>query len=131
MKKYTGHIVTAIIGLAIAVAIMVGKDIFAANSLKAAMHILVDAFFVPGILLACFGLLVFSSNEGTFDMLSYGMSSFINLFRKDMKKMKHKTFYDYRMAKHATSKPFLYIIFVGLFYIGISLICLAIYSGQA
>lgn len=131
MKKYKGYLICLLIGLAMAIVIMLSKGIFAKNEFVDVMHILTDAFFVPGVLLVCFGLLILASNGGTFDMLSYGVLTLFNLFRKDMSKMKHKTFYDYRTAKHEKDRSFLYIVLVGIFYILISMVFLVIYMEQA
>ena len=91
------------------------------------MHILCDAFFVPGVVILGFGLLVIASNGGTFDMLVFGTKKFINLFRKDVSKRMHETFYDYRTAKSENKGEFLYLIIIGLIFIVISMIFLALY----
>ena len=122
MKTIYKYLITGGIGLLIAFAVAVSKNIFFANELVDVIEILIDSFFVPGILLFCFGLLVLATNGGTFDMLTYGMARFISLFRKDHNDVKFKTFHEYTLAKHEENRPFGYLVFVGLIFIIISII---------
>ena len=120
MKKYLRYYVTFGIGLFFAALIIFTRGAFSKENIKDTYKILSDGFFVPGILLLCFGLLVFSSNEGTFDMLAFGFKWLKNLFKKDMPKM--GSFYDYKLARHEKSKSFGYICIVGLVLVAISAI---------
>ena len=124
MKKY---LITTAVGLVFAALICFSKDIFAQTKPQTVFHILCDAFFVPGVCITCYGLLVFSSNEGTFDMLIYGTKKFFSLFKKDMSKEKHKTFYEYQQAQHEKKVSFAYLLYVGLAFIVVSLIFLSFY----
>ena len=91
------------------------------------MHILCDSFFVPGVVLLGFGLLVVASNGGTFDMLIYGTKKFFNMFRKNPSARLQETFYDYRTAKSENKMSFLHLIVVGLVFIAISIIFLLLW----
>ena len=124
MKKY---IITSSIGLAIALLVALSKDVFTQGELKTVYHILCDSFFVPGVVITGFGLLVFASNGGAFDMLTFGMKKFFSLFKKDLSGITKETFYDYSMAKHGEHLSFAYMIVVGLILIGISIIFLMLY----
>lgn len=124
MKKY---IITSSIGLVVAILIVLSKDIFSQSEATKVYHILCDAFFVPGVCISCFGLLVFASNEGTFDMIVYGTKKFFSLFKKDLTKEKYKTFYEYKDAQRETKISFAYLLFVGLAFIAISMIFLMLY----
>lgn len=126
MKKVTKYLITLLVGLAIVFAIILSKDIFSQTQKVDIFHILCDASFVAGVLITCAGLLVFSSNEGTFDMLMYGLQSFADLFRKQ-KLRKYDTFYDYRESKSGKNVPFAFMLVCGLFYIAISLVMLYFY----
>jgi large-conductance mechanosensitive channel len=72
------------------------------------------------------GLLVFSSNEGTFDMLVYGVSSFFDLFRKVSKK-KYHTFYDYRVSRQDKKIGFGFMLLCGIFFLIIAFVMFFIY----
>lgn len=122
MKTIYKYLITGGIGLLIAFAVAVSKNIFFAKELVDVIEILIDSFFVPGILLFCFGLLVLATNGGTFDMLAYGMARFISLFKKEPNDVKFKTFHEYTLAKHEENRPFGYLVIVGLIFIIISII---------
>lgn len=126
MKKFKNYLITLVIGLIASLFIMFIKSVFHAEDNKEIMKILCDSFFVPGVLILCFGLLVVASNGGTFDMLTYGVIRFFSFFKKDATS-KYKTFYDYRKAQQSSPRQFLYLVLVGLFYIIISLIFMVIY----
>lgn len=127
MKKYVKYLITAAIGLAIAFLIICLKGTFTKDNAKDVMHILTDAFFVAGVLISGYGILVIASNGGTFDMFAYGFISIFQFFKKDYKKRKYKDFYEYRKTKQASPRPFFYLVIVGLFYIAISMIFLILY----
>ena len=119
--------ITLAVGLVFAFLICVLKDIFVQTETKKIIHILVDAFFAPGAIILCFGLLVVASNGGMFHIISYGMMSFVNLFRKKRTQMKYKTYYDYKKAMSENPKPFLYMVIVGLFYVAVSMVFLILW----
>ena len=106
--------------------ILWAKDIFAQTEVVKIFHILCDAFFVVGVVITGVGLLVFSSNEGTFDMLVYGVSSFFDLFRKVSKK-KYPTFYDYRVSRQGKKIRFGFMLLCGIFFLVIAFVMFFIY----
>ena len=53
-------------------------------------------------------------------MLSYGISSFIDLFRAQSAK-KYATFYDYRQSRADKRFPFLFLLICGAIFVAISL----------
>ena len=91
------------------------------------MKILCDGFFVPGVVILGFGLLVVASNGGTFDMIVYGTKKFFDLFRRNAYKRVNETFYEYKKAKSDKKIEFLYMIITGLVFIAISIIFLVLY----
>ena len=97
--KLLSYGISALIGAAIALAIMGAKGVFTETDTVQVMQILSDSFFVPGVILAGVGALVFASNGGLFDIFGFGFHMFINLFRRDVTKRKYRTFYDYRQEK--------------------------------
>mgnify|MGYP002627374957 CR=1 FL=1 len=98
------------------------------NEIAKNTFILTNAFFSVGVICTAFGLLVLAANGGAFEMLIYGMRRFFSLFQKDPTKVKFKTFADYH-AYHSEQEPsaFSHFIIVGLTFVGISMIFLAIY----
>ncbi len=92
------------------------------------MQILSDAFFVPGVLLAGVGLIIFASNGGAFDMLGFAVLLFFNLFRKDVNKRKYKDFYEYRQAKKDKKRSMAFMLITGLIFIAIAVIFIIVYA---
>ena len=105
--------------------VLVIRGIFKNPGMKDMMLYFTDSFFSVGIICAMVGLLVFVSNGGVFDMLVYGVYRFITLFKKDHTDVKYQTFYDYRVIKAEREKSeFLFLIIVGVVFVGISMIFL-------
>ena len=127
MRKYLKYIITVTIGLAFSALIIFSKDIFNQESTTEVMKILCDGFFVPGVVILGFGLLVVASNGGTFDMIVYGTKKFFDLFRRNAYKRVNETFYEYKKAKSDKKIEFLYMIITGLVFIAISIIFLVLY----
>jgi hypothetical protein len=127
MKSWLKYVITLSIGLGFALIIMVSKGIFTQEDPNEVYKILSDAFFVPGVCITGFGLLILASNGGTFDMLSFGMKKFFSLFKRDLKGTMNETFYDYRLAKEGTEKSFGYMVIVGLVFITLSVIFVVFY----
>lgn len=119
MRAFKKYFITLILGFLAVGGILWAKDILAQTELVRIFHILCDAFFAVGTLITCIGLLVFSSNEGTFDMIVYGVSSFFDLFRTVSKK-KYETFYDYRESRADKKISFGFLLICGLFFLAVS-----------
>lgn len=122
--KLRKYIITIIVGLVIAFIVLLIRNVFTLKTKVEILHVLSDAFFISGFLLFGFGLLVFASNEGTFDMLVFGFAKLINVFKRDMTKSKYKTFYDYRVSKQEKKQSFGFMVIVGLGLILVSLVFL-------
>ena len=127
MKKVIKLIITLFIGFVIAALIAVSKDLFIQTSMEKIFHILTDSFFVPGVVITALGLLIFASNEGSFDIIVYGVQRFVGLFRKNYQP-KYHTFYDYRIAHSESKLPFSFLIIGGVFFIAISMVMFGIYQ---
>lgn len=125
MKGYLKYIITSAVGLLFTFLIILSKGLFKEDEIKEIYKILTDAFFAPGILIFCFGLLVYVSNEGVFDIFSYGMKSFFNLFRT--KPEKQTSYHEYKLAKHEHDKPIVFFLIVGACFVAISLIFTCLY----
>lgn len=126
MKAFKKYGITLLIGFLAAAWIAWEKDILAQTAPIDVFHILCDAFFVAGTVITCAGLLVFSSNEGTFDMLVYGTRAFFDMFRKTSKK-KYDTFYDYRESRADKKLPFGFLLICGIFFLAVSMVMYFLY----
>lgn len=126
MKALKKYLITLLVGFFAVGVIIWDKNIFAQTEPIKIYHILCDAFFAAGTVLTCAGLLIFSSNEGTFDMLVYGMRSFFDLFRKTSRR-KYDTFYDYRESRADKKVPFGFLVIIGLCFLAVSLVMYYLY----
>lgn len=126
MRSVKKYLITAVVGLLLVGAIVWSKDLFAQTAPVEVFHILCDAFFAVGIVIFAAGVLVFSSNEGTFDIFVYGISSFVDMFRKKSQK-KYNTFYDYRESREDLKLPFGFLMLTGAVFIAVSLVMLYLY----
>ena len=131
MKTIYKYLITLGVGFAMAAFVAYSKNVFAQKELSMVFHILTDSFSLPAVLITGIGALAFVSNEGGFDALSYGLTSFFDMFRKE-KKNKHKTFYDYKMekAEKRGSVPY-FVMIVGAFYILLAVIAAVLCSTYA
>jgi hypothetical protein len=123
MRKYW---ITLLVESVLTALIAYGKDIFAQTAPVNVYHILCDSFFVVGTVTLCAGLLVFSSNEGTFDMLMFGVRTFVDAFRKESVK-KYDTFYDYRVSRQEKKLPYGFLMICGLIFLAVAFVMYYLY----
>lgn len=127
MKALKKYLITLAAGFLAVAMILWSKDLFTQTEPVAIFHILCDAFFAVGVVTICAGLLVFSSNEGTFDILVYGMQSFLDMFRKVSKK-KYDTFFDYKNSRADQKISFGFLLICGVFFFAVSMVMLYLYK---
>ncbi len=119
MKELKKYGITLLTGLVMTGLILWGKDFFNQTDAKMIFHILSDAFFVPGVVITGIGLLVFSANEGSFDMLAYGIDAFADFFRKQSRK-KAPTYYDYKVMRADKKVRFGFLLISGLIFLAVA-----------
>lgn len=128
MKKHriVRYLVVLGIESAIALSIILSRGGFITRDRETWLHLLSDAFAIPGILCVCIGLMVVVSNGGVFDMVRYAFSKVSNTFRREEnKKDMHETYYDYVCARHGgKSASFAFLLLSGAFFLIISIIML-------
>ena len=126
MKSLKKYLVTLLIGFLVVGAVLLLRDVFSMTEAAAIFHTLTDAFFISGVLITSAGAIVFTSNEGAFDMLAYGLSSFMDMFRKSEKK-KYDSFYDYKESKADKKTGFGFLLICGAFFLIVSFVMLFLY----
>lgn len=130
MKKFLSYIITFAAGAAVAVAVLVSRGTFVQTNIVTVYRDLCDAFFIPGVIIACMGALVFASNGGTFDMLAYGVRKLFDLFKRDVLDVKYRTFYDYRKAQQEKKRSFGFMLVVGCVFIAVAAVFLVLYQSN-
>lgn len=126
MKKLLGYLIPSLLCAVTVVLILVGRGAFVKSG-RALFGDLSDAFSVPGMIMTCFGLLVFATNGGTFDMLAFGMRKLFDLFKRDLTNVKYRTFYDYRQAQKEKKRSFFNFLIVGVAFLLVGVAFLIVY----
>lgn len=124
-RKTRDFLVALAVGAGITViAVLVGFM----DKRRTVLQVLCDGFTVSGVLLLCFSGLVWSRNQGTFDMITFGVTR-ITKFRysKLDDEERKETFYDYRQRKSATRRNATASLKAGLAYIAAALVLLVLF----
>lgn len=127
MDKLKKYLITILIGLVFAFLIAYTRGVFEQETKKDVFHVLCDSLFIPGVLLAGFGGLIFVSNEGAFDGLTFALSSFFKMFSAKGHE-RPKSYKDYKDEKGKKKTPMAYILLSGLFLLVLSIIMFIVYS---
>lgn len=132
LKEYKEYAITTAVALIVGVLIALGRGIFQEDEIDMIITIISDAFFIPGVLLVCVGLIVYASNEGLFLTISYGFKTIGRTItaKKDEQLMEEKyhEYYARQMEKKSKCKHFL---IVGLVFVVISLLFVVVYFAVA
>ena len=132
IREYKEYAITTAVALVVGVLIALSRGIFQEDELDMIITIISDAFFIPGVLLVCVGLIVYASNEGLFLSISYGFKAIGRTItaKKDEKLMdeKYHEYYARQMEKKTKCKHFL---LVGLAFVVISLLFVVVYFAVA
>ena len=132
LKEYKEYAITTAIAFGVGVLIALSRGVFQEDEIDMVITIISDAFFIPGVLLICVGLIVYASNEGLFLSISYGFKTIGRTItaKKDEKLMdeKYHEYYARQIQKKSKCKHFLII---GAVFVVISLLFVAIYFAVA
>lgn len=131
-KGWIKYAITSAVGLGIVFLVLQIRGVWIAKDAQEVMQALCDAFFVSGILLLCFGALVFCSSKGSFDGLSYILHVFFVGHNWSKTNFKDKqTYREYVEEKHAKRKEKgfnpAFMVLVGLAFMAVSFVFLALY----
>ena len=127
-RRWLPYVITAAVLTVFALSVAWASGVFTATEGKSLLSGLCDAFFIPGAVSLCVGLLILVSNGGAFDMFAYGGRLFIGMFKKDPLERKYGSYQQYREARKENKRSFWYFIIVGGAYIVVAVILLVIYS---
>lgn len=120
-------------GINILIAVIIGLiQIYVLNrSLQEnCLLILTDSLSMSGLLMCLYYLLVFVSDEGAFDIISYSVQLLWNVtFHKNIRETNlPSTFAEYKQMKHAKTRLNLrFVLFSGLLFLIIGIIIMIIY----
>lgn len=126
MRSLKKYLITIGAGLLAVLLIIALKDIFSKTESIEIFHILCDAFFAVGVVITGIGLLVFTTNEGAFDGLTFAVGSFMNIFKRNNSK-KYSSYYDYKEEHHKKKFEFGFMLICGAFFLVVSLVMYLLY----
>ena len=117
-------------GIAIFLLLAVTRGGFDAESPEEMWLILCDALFVPCALMTAFGLLLFASKGGVFDMLRFGVQKALSvILPKKKREEMPKSFYDYKVEREAKGHARMgHILAVGIVFLVLAGLALMIYN---
>ena len=127
MKNLKKYLIAEFVALVMAFIVFISCKGFKQDTTKELLRVLNDSTFITAVLFTGFGLLIFASNEGTFDMLVYGMQSFLGLFRSKANR-RYDSFADYRAQKAQEKISNGFILVTGLTFLILSIILFIIYK---
>lgn len=119
-------ILTAI-GTVCALALSWGRGLFSAADARDVLRILCDGFFVVGGLLLAWGGIVWSSNGGAFDGLSWSVKTLIWRVRPDYDDVK-QSFAEYREQREKKARSPRTTLLSGLILVAAATLLLIVYS---
>lgn len=120
---WKGYISITVVALTISVYLMIDRGVFAQTDIAEIYKLLCDAFFVPGIIFSCLGVLVAVSNEGFFDIFSYSMRIFVDSFTRNKNfRNEYQTYFDYTRRNKEKNTNVKFVLHVGLAFIAIGTI---------
>jgi len=122
------YIITALIGLAIALAVTALRGGFTSEVSEQVFSAVCDGCFAAGALLGCVGLLVFVADDGFFDLMNYGVQRALRLVLSQKRQSGFpRTYYEYHQLKRGTRKGSpSFILVVGLCWLALAVLCLVL-----
>lgn len=126
-KQWIHYGICAIIALAMFIFGLFTQGMPDKIGTKESIRVLSDSFLFPGVFLGGIGALSYIASKGTFDMLNYGVTSFLALLFHPQKS--RPGFYEYVMEKSEKRKSILLPEFIiGMICMIGCVICTIIYG---
>ncbi len=128
ISEHKTYFITAAIGLVVSICISISRGIFAVETIAGVFTILSDAFFVPGILFLCIGLILYATNEGLFNAMTYGMKILgRSLTGRKGEKIIDEEFHEYHARLSQKKSKIKHFLIVGVLNIIISILFVVVY----
>ncbi len=120
------YIAALVVGAALFVVCAYAGELLGQESPEQVFGKLSDCFAVSGAVIAGIGALSWANSKGAYDILSYGVDSLIKPFTS--RRSEYESFYEFKLRKAEDRRPWQKEwLFVGLGFLLLSFICLAIY----
>lgn len=129
VKPWIKYFATAIVSLVGVLVVCLTQNLFQQTELSEIYRVLCNAFFIVGIIMACFGLLTFTSAAGTFDIISYGFKSMKRVRRKYAEDPSvPKTYYDYKESVKGKRRTSWFLVYIGLALVAVAAVFMMLHS---
>jgi len=131
-RKRGKYIIASLVGFAVMTGVLFMRDFFSLTDPTETFAALCDACFVPGVLLAGVGALLFVADDGLFDIFAFGIQKVARLsLRKKREGTAPLTFYDYRAMKQGGRKGgFGFLLVIGGMYLIAAVVFLLLSEGM-
>ena len=123
------YVIPSVIALIVAIVICIKSDIFALETSAEVFTVLSNACAIPGGVLFGIGIILWVTDEGLFNGISYGMKTVGRSLtaRKD-EKIKDEEFYEYNARQKEKNHEFKHLLIVGGVFVILSIIFAVLYG---
>lgn len=130
-RWWVNYLIAVVIGIAITILTFVALELFTTTETLDIIRIICDGFVVSGLVLIGVGALIWTTNEGTFDIIKYGVSLMLLSMFSKIERRKYKDFYEYREAKSKNKAQFKFLLIVGACFLFVGIVIFVIYKFMA
>ena len=127
--KFKSYLIHGGIALFCVILLLVNRGFFTAEDLETRVLAAADSFTAVGLIFTCFGLLVWISSTGVFDMLGYAIQKGAHALVPGLVKFDAEDFYEYKMELKDKKKKSSYsaILKVGLVIFSIAVVLVIVW----
>lgn len=127
-KRWPQYFASALIGLALSLAVAFARGLSSGAGIARNAASLSDGFFVAGLLMACFGVLMLIATTDFFDIFAYGFRNLVAIFAPMAKTRQAMKYYEFKESRaERRGKKRFFVLVTGLAYLGLALVCLWVY----
>lgn len=127
-KSTRKYVITAAIGLAIAVSVTFLRGIIDAETLQDTVLAISDGACVAGVMLVGAGLLVWTSGNGVFDGFTYSVRQTFYIHWPRLTSGENISYSDYCERKHKKKTSVRHLMIIGGIFILIAAVCTVLYN---
>ena len=123
------YIIPSVVGVLVFIAICITNDIFALKTGEEIFTVLSNACAIPGFIMFGIGILLWVTNEGLFNGISYGLKTVGRSFTaRKGEKIKEEEFYEYNARQKSKNYAFKHLLIVGGVFILLSILFAYLYQ---
>lgn len=127
--KFKSYLIHGSIAIVCIVLLMISRGFFTETEIEGKVLVAADSFTAIGLLFTGFGLLIWISSTGVFDMLGYAMKKGAHALIPGLVKFEAEDFYEYKMVLKDKKKNASYnaILRVGLIVLAIAVVLVVVW----